>query len=741
MKKFNFLENLLRKKFVMSVMSGMNGLRADAVNPDSLPTVNQQSRLTSEQRHYSVTSARVAQEWLNGSSRLRVVFDSFTCRLRVCPLKLVSVLAILLTLGIGNAWGAGAKTLGTWTFTNGTTMPSGATQSGGSAFATSRYCFDSANDNIIITPTIPGTASKLYVQVKGIMNGASSTAGETGVSGLKSDNSAIAGASGKFTQSKANVSNVSQVDAAVTNETEISFSATNVAKIKINCDTYSKKYIVYSVTITYDESGGGTTYTMTYNANSGSGTMSDAGSPYSSGATVTIKPNEFTRSGYIFTKWNTAADGKGTDYAEGTTFTIGANTTLYAQWVASSIRDDLSRETTDVPDQTGVTVTYTDWSGKSASNTGHSNAVYAGQSAGENDAIQIRSKNSNSGIITTTSGGKVKYVSVVWEGHTTAGRTIYIYGKNEAYSAVTDLFATATQGTKLDSIECGKSTVAAISGDYKYIGICSKDGALYLSSVSIEWTTASLSSIAITTQPTRKYLVGETFSKTGAVVTATYSDASTKDVSASTTWTPTTALTEGTSQTVTASYTENAVEKTATTTIDVYSVTVNKQDASGGSISAGGVTATASGRTITASVGSTNYKFKNWQYGTAAGTSISSTTSAETTLTGTPTGAVTVVAVFYKPIQVTWKVSRRTYTPYTTTGEGTDGTAEVKYETKVTTLPTAPSPGSYCGDKFVGWTTDEVYVHGTSPLFTDAASSPALTEDTIFYAVFADYDE
>lgn len=735
MKKFNFLENLLRKKFAMSGMSGMSGmrgLRVDAVNPDSQPTVSRQSRLTSVQRHDSVTSARVAREWLNGSTHLRV-----------WPLKIVAVLAILLTIGVGNAWGAGAKTLGTWTFTSGTTMPSGATQSGGSSFATSRYCFDSENDNIIITPTIPGTASKLYVQVKGIMNGASSTAGETGVSGLKSDNSAIAGASGKFTQSKANVSNVSQVDAAVTNETEISFSATNVAKIKINCDTYSKKYIVYSVTITYDESGGGTTYTMTYNANSGSGTMSDAGSPYSSGATVTIKPNEFTRSGYIFTKWNTAADGKGTDYAEGTTFTIGANTTLYAQWVASSVCDYLSRATTGVPDQTGGTVTYTDWSDKSASNTGHSNAVYAGQSAGENDAIQIRSKNSNSGIITTTSGGKVKYVSVVWEGHTTAGRTIYIYGKNEAYSAVTDLFATATQGTKLDSIECGKSTVAAISGDYKYIGICSKDGALYLSSVSIEWTTASLSSIAITTQPTRKYLVGETFSKTGAVVTATYSDASTKDVSASTTWTPTTALTVGTSQTVTASYTENAVEKTATTTIDVYSVTVNKQDASGGSISAGGVMASASGRTLTASVGSTNYKFKNWQFETGkdAGTSISSTTSASTTLTGTPTGNVTIKAIYHDPITVTWKVSRRTYTPYTTTGEGTDGTAEVKYDTKVTTLPTAPSPGSYCGDKFVGWTTDEVYVHGTSPLFTDAASSPALTEDTIFYAVFADYAE
>lgn len=41
----------------------------------------------------------------NGSTRLRVDYDSFTCRLRVWPLKLVSVLVLVLSLGIGNVWG------------------------------------------------------------------------------------------------------------------------------------------------------------------------------------------------------------------------------------------------------------------------------------------------------------------------------------------------------------------------------------------------------------------------------------------------------------------------------------------------------------------------------------------------------------------------------------------------------------------------------------------------------------
>jgi len=40
MKKFNFLENLLRREFAMSGMRGLNGLRVKASVSDSQPTVN-----------------------------------------------------------------------------------------------------------------------------------------------------------------------------------------------------------------------------------------------------------------------------------------------------------------------------------------------------------------------------------------------------------------------------------------------------------------------------------------------------------------------------------------------------------------------------------------------------------------------------------------------------------------------------------------------------------------------------
>lgn len=147
-------------------------------------------------------------------------------------------------------------------------------------------------------------------------------------------------------------------------------------------------------------------------------------------------------------------------------------------------------DVTDVLDRalTGVTGTsYTAWSGK----TGSSGAVYAGQSAGGNESIQLRSKNSNSGIITTASGGKVKSITVEWNNNTSNGQTLNIYGKSSAYESATDLYDTSNQGTKLGTIVKGTSTSLTVSGDYKYIGIRSNSGALYLTSVSIEWESTS----------------------------------------------------------------------------------------------------------------------------------------------------------------------------------------------------------------------------------------------------------
>lgn len=45
-----------------------------------------------------------------------------------------------------------------------------------------------------------------------------------------------------------------------------------------------------------------------------------------------LNANTFTRKGYNFLNWNTAADGTGTSYADGATVNLSENTILYAQW-------------------------------------------------------------------------------------------------------------------------------------------------------------------------------------------------------------------------------------------------------------------------------------------------------------------------------------------------------------------------------------------------------------------------
>ena len=143
---------------------------------------------------------------------------------------------------------------------------------------------------------------------------------------------------------------------------------------------------------------------------------------------------------------------------------------------------------------TGVSgTTYKEWSGKTAT----SSAVYAGQSAGGNDAIQLRSNNSNSGIVTTVSGGKVKKILIDWNVNTDAARELWVYGSNTAYTSPTDLYDAGKDGDKLAKVTCG-TTEFVIEGDYEYIGLRSGSGAMYLNSVEITWVEEESYTLSVT---------------------------------------------------------------------------------------------------------------------------------------------------------------------------------------------------------------------------------------------------
>lgn len=76
--------------------------------------------------------------------------------------------------------------------------------------------------------------------------------------------------------------------------------------------------------------------TLTYDANAGSDAHEGTTEPSQgyAGGNVSVKKNGFTRQGYRFTGWNTKADGTGTPYGQGSTYTLNgkADDVLYAQW-------------------------------------------------------------------------------------------------------------------------------------------------------------------------------------------------------------------------------------------------------------------------------------------------------------------------------------------------------------------------------------------------------------------------
>ena len=75
------------------------------------------------------------------------------------------------------------------------------------------------------------------------------------------------------------------------------------------------------------------TYTITYNSNGGSGTMSSTTKYY--GTSVTLRANTFTRTGYHFAGWALSSTGS-VVYDDQDTYSTNASDTLYAKWTANT---------------------------------------------------------------------------------------------------------------------------------------------------------------------------------------------------------------------------------------------------------------------------------------------------------------------------------------------------------------------------------------------------------------------
>lgn len=97
-------------------------------------------------------------------------------------------------------------------------------------------------------------------------------------------------------------------------------------------DVVAGRYCEVTISNTREPAQSIITYTVTYDANGGTGTMTDPNSPYAENSTVNILVNTFTRNNYVFTGWNTSADGTGAAYAASDAIIITCDLTFYAQW-------------------------------------------------------------------------------------------------------------------------------------------------------------------------------------------------------------------------------------------------------------------------------------------------------------------------------------------------------------------------------------------------------------------------
>ena len=238
-----------------------------------------------------------------------------------------------------------------------------------------------------------------------------------------------------------------------------------------------------------------TQYTIKWNVAEGS--VADT-YVYEGDVLGTLPTADNCSSGKVFVGWTEAtsvnADGSGIIYAKSTDVPAGNKeyNAVYATLSGSADKvDNLDLSLTDASRST-----YSSWSGKKSV----SDAVYAGNSAGGNSAIQLRKSSDSqakSGIITTTSGGKAKKVVVTWNSNTASDRTLNVYGSNSAYSFVDNLYTDATAGTLIGTIVNGTSTELDITGDYEYIGMRSNASAMYLDKIQITWSASSASDYSL----------------------------------------------------------------------------------------------------------------------------------------------------------------------------------------------------------------------------------------------------
>ena len=316
-------------------------------------------------------------------------------------------------------------------------------------------------------------------------------------------------------------------------------------------------------------------------------------------------------------------------------------------------------------------------------------------------------------------GGGVKLMSIAIT--TPPAKTTYVSGEtfNPAGMTVT---ATYSNGATLKATGYSFSPDTALTDGTTSVTIEYTEGGVTKTAEQAITVVHRLTKIEITAQPTKKvYEYGDSFQSAGMVVKATYSDGATANVTGYS-CSPATLNTVGT-QTITVSYTENGVTKTATTSVTVKRKTISAVPSQSGTLTytgssqsptwtgysttqltIGGTTSGTNAGSYTATFtpksnyrwadGTTTAKSVSWSIGKAAGNlSISTTsmtldtTTKSKTITVTRSGDGTISAVSSNTAAATVSVSGNTVT---VTGKA-NGSATITISVAAGTNYTAPA--------------------------------------------------
>ena len=316
-------------------------------------------------------------------------------------------------------------------------------------------------------------------------------------------------------------------------------------------------------------------------------------------------------------------------------------------------------------------------------------------------------------------GGGVKLVSIAIT--TPPAKTTYVSGETFSPAGMI-VTATYSNGATLKATGYSFSPDTALTDGTTSVTIEYTEGGVTKTAEQAITVVHRLTKIEITAQPTKKvYEYGDSFQSAGMVVKATYSDGATANVTGYS-CSPTLLSTVGT-QTITVSYTENGVTKTATTSVTVNRKTISAVPSQSGTLTytgssqspswsnysttqltIGGTTSGTNAGSYTATFtpksnyrwadGTTTAKSVSWSIGKAAGSlSISptsmtlDTTTKSKTITVTRSGNGTISAVSSNTAAATVSVSGNTVT---VTGKA-NGSAKITISVAAGTNYTAPA--------------------------------------------------